>query len=251
MKTKSKKIADYFLVFLKAIAIAAFIIFVAYIENPVRYFFYALFVAILVNFKSLRNLRIDFKNVIQKFSIRAGLIYLFLITVFSVSPFLKIQEFKASHWNWTSPDEIIIHPTVLWDTGYRRKGNSYADVIYKYQYKGTSYKNSESEILKKHYPFWNWKDRDELIPDFATAVSEKIRAKDYILLINPKQPQQSKLFLSSDFLYFQGSLFYDAVTGYAAFGVILICCIAFIYIIPTKNSSPKHKGGRKKTTVKK
>ncbi|MCT2562827.1 hypothetical protein [Chryseobacterium herbae] len=145
------------------------------------------------------------------------MVYLVLITLLSLSPFLKILEFKWSHQDWKPVNAQMIQPLASWDSGYRRKGNSYVNIDYEYQFNGTTYKKSETEALHKYYPFWNRKKSRELVDEFSKSVSEKIQKRDYLILINPDQPQKSKLFLSTDLFYFQGSLFYDMVTGLAVF----------------------------------
>lgn len=234
MKPKFKKISDTFFNVLGILVVGAGILFIVFIENPVRFFIYAVLASIIIQIQSFRDFRRASGRIVRNLLTGAGIIYLLFITVLSVSPFLKIQEFKISHLNWKIVEPVLLKPYFSWDSGYKRKGNSYADVYYQYQYKGKSYKNTESEVLKKYYPIWNRKNKDELVPEFSESVSGKIKDKDYILFIHPEQPQQSKLFLSSDVLYVQGSLFYDAVTGFASFIIIFLCIIAAIFILPKK-----------------
>ncbi|REC79758.1 hypothetical protein DRF60_04980 [Chryseobacterium elymi] len=127
--------------------------------------------------KSFPNLRIDFKKVAGNFLITNGVAYLSLITLLSLSPFLKIQEFKLSHLAWKPVSAQIIKPTALWNIGYKQKRNSYVDVCYEYPSDGKLYKNSASEALYQYYPFWNGKKSHELVDEFSKSVSEKIKKK--------------------------------------------------------------------------
>lgn len=232
MTGKIKKIADTFSIVLGFIVMGAGILFLVFIENPVRYFFYVLFLAVVINFKSFPNLRIDLKKVAGNFLITLCVAYLSLITLLSLSPFLKIQEFKLSHPGWKPVSAQIIKPTALWDTGYKREGNSYVDVYYEYLSDGKLYKNSASEALYQYYPLWNRKKSHELVNEFSKSVSEKIKKKDYIIFSDPDQPEKSKLFLSTDLFYFQGSLFYNMVTGIAALLLIILGLTAAIFLVP-------------------
>ncbi|WP_131401764.1 hypothetical protein [Chryseobacterium sp. JM1] len=228
MIEKFKKISDIFLTVIGSIAIAGGIVFFVFIENPVRYFFYALLLVIVTNFKSLRNIRTDLKKTAQNLLITTGLIYLVIITLLSLSPFLKIQEFKWSHRDWKPVNAQKIQPLTSWESGYKRKGNSYVNIDYEYQFNGTPYKNLEPEALYRYYPFWNRKKSRELVDEFSKSVSEKIQKRDYLILTNPDQPEKSKLFLSTDLFYFQGSLFYDLVTGLAVFILIFLGIIGAV-----------------------
>lgn len=227
---KFKKISDTFFTVLGSIAIVGGILFLVFIENPVRYFFYALLLVIVTNFKSLRNIRTDLKKTAQHLLITTGVVYVVLITVLSLSPFLKIMEFKWSHQNWKPVNAQKIQPFTSWDTGYKRKGNSYVNIDYEYQYNGTTYQNSEPEALYRYYPFWNRKKSRELVDEFSKSVSEKIQKRDYLILTNPDQPEKSKLFLSTDLFYFQGSLFYNAVTGLGVFIFIFLGIITAVFL---------------------
>ncbi len=96
MIKKFKNFTDTFFTFLGFICIAALVFFCIFIENPVSYFLYAFFITVAVSFKNLRHLKTDFRNVIRDFSIILSAVYLVLITVMSLSPFLRIEEFKIS-----------------------------------------------------------------------------------------------------------------------------------------------------------
>ncbi|MCJ8152302.1 hypothetical protein MKJ01_00835 [Chryseobacterium sp. SSA4.19] len=222
-----KKFTDTFFTFLGFVVIAALMIFIVFIENPVTYFLYAFLITLAVNFKNLKYLKSSFLYVIRKFSITLIVVYLVLIIVMSLSPFLRIQEFKISHWNWKAihPKEIKALPD--WDSGYKRMGNSYVDIQYEYQSGGKLYKNKESEVLKKYYPFWNGTEHDKLVSEFSKSVSEKIEQKDFIAFYTPEHPQKSKFFLSTDLFYFQGSLFYNFVTSF----VMVIMGIAGLVLL--------------------
>lgn len=234
MAGKFKKISDIFFKVLGSIVIVGGLVVLVFIENPVRYFVYAVLLVMVTNFKSLWNVRTDLKKTAQNLLVTTGVVYLLLITVLSLSPFLKIMEFKWSHRDWRPVNAQKIQPFTSWDSGYKRKGNSYVNIDYEYQFNGTPYKNSEPEALYKYYPFWNRKKSRELVDEFSKSVSEKIQKRDYLILTNPDQPEKSKLFLSTDLFYFQGSLFYDLVTGLAVFILIFLGIIGAIFMWPLK-----------------
>lgn len=235
MIKRFKKISDIFFTFLGFLCAAALLVFFIFIENPVRYFLYALFVAAAVNFKDLRYLRINFRSVSRNYLTAMGIIYLLILTVLSLSPFLSIQEFKASHWNWKPANATSVKAFSFWDSGYKRMGNSYADIYYEYRPGGKLYKNKESEALKKYYPFWNGSEHNELVNEFSKSVSEKVEQKDFRVFYKPEHPQKSKFFLSTDLLYFQGSLFYNFITSFAMAIFIILGIIAVIFIFSSRN----------------
>jgi hypothetical protein len=232
-----KKFADNFFTFLGFLGIAVLVVFCVFIENPVTYFLYSVLITVAVNFKSLRSLKNDFRYVIRDFSIILSAIYLVLITGMSLSPFLRIQEFKLSHWNWKAIDAREMKALSFWDSGYKRRGNSTTDVYYVYQSGIKLYKKTEFGALKKYYPFWNGDQNDELVREFSKSVSEKIMKKDFVILYNQKKQEKSKLFLSQDLFYFQGSFFYNFITSFVMmiFAIVgLLCAIVIFLKIITK-----------------
>lgn len=240
MAGKFKKISDIFFTVLGSIVVVGGLFVLVFIENPVRYFLYAVLLVIATNLKSLRNFRNDLKKTAKNLLIATGVVYFPLITILSLSPFLKVMEFKYSHPHWKPVNAQTIQPFASWDSGYKRKGNSYVNIDYEYQFNGRTYKNSEPEALYKYYPFWNRKKSRELVEEFSKSVSEKIQKREYFILTNPHQPEKSKLFLSTDLFYFQGSLFYDAVTGMVAFILIFLGIIAAIFLWSLKKQQSKN-----------
>ncbi len=242
MIKKFKNFTDTFFTFLGFICIAALVVFCVFIENPVSYFLYAFFITVAVNFKGLRYLKTGFRYVIRDFSIILSAVYLVLITMMSLSPFLSIQEFKISHWNWKTIDAKEIKALPSWDSGYKRMGNSYTDVYYAYQPGRTLYTKTESEALKKYYPFWNSQKRDELVNEFSQSVSEKIEKKDFVVFYHPGNQEKSKLFLSTDLFYFQGSLFYNFITSFAMMILAMLGLVSAIVLFSlVKNRDKKQK----------
>lgn len=236
MIKKIKKFSDAFLTFLGGIVVAAMLVFYIFIENPVTYFLYAFIIAAAFNFRNLRFIRADFRNAIRDFSVSLGIVYLVVIILMSLSPFLKIQEFKISHWNWKAVDAGKTKASASWDRGYKRKGNSYADVYYTYPSGKTLYKKTEPEALKRYYPFWNSQAPDELVTEFSRYVSEKIRQKDFAVFYSPENPGKSKLFLSTDLFYFKGSLFYDFITSFVTMIIGIMGLITAIILFSNRNT---------------
>lgn len=226
-----KKFTDHFFRFLGYFGMAALVIICVFIENPITYLLYAFLITVAVHFNRLKDIKTDFRYVIRDFSIILSVIYLVLIIVMSLSPFLKIQEFKISHWHWKATETKQIRAVTAWHNGYKRMGNSYTDVYYTYQAGNELYKKTESKALEKYYPFWNFQENDERVNEFSQSVSEKIRKKDFVIFYSQKNPEKSKFFLSSDLFYFQGSLFYDFITSFAIaiFTVIGLLCAFFIF----------------------
>jgi len=236
MIKKFKNFTDTFFTFLGFVCIAGLVVFCVFIENPVSYFLYAFCITVAVSFKNLRHLKTGFRNVIRDFSIILSAVYLVLITVMSLSPFLRIEEFKISHWNWKAIDAKEIKALPFWDSGYKRMGNSYTDVSYIYQPDKTLYRKTESEALKRYYPFWNRQDRDVLINEFSKAVSEKIEKKDFVVFYNTENQEKSKLFLSTDLFCFQGSLFYNFITSLVMMILVILGLVSAIVLFSKRTT---------------
>lgn len=237
MIKKFKNFTDTFFTALGFVCIAALVVFCVFIENPVSYFLYAFFITVAVQCKSLRYLKTGFRYVIRDFSTILSAVYLVIITVMSLSPFLTIQEFKISHRNWKAIDAKEIKARPSWDSGYKRMGNSYTDVYYVYQPDRKLYRKTESEALKKYYPFWNGQERDELVNEFSQSVSEKIEKKDFVIFYNPENQEKSKLFLSTDLFCFQGSLFYNFITSFVMMILAMLLLVLAIVLFSQMKKS--------------
>ncbi len=115
-------------------------------------------------------------------------------------------------------------------------GNSYTDVSYIYQPGKTLYRKTESEALKRYYPFWNRQDRDVLINEFSKAVSEKIEKKDFVVFYNTENQEKSKLFLSTDLFCFQGSLFYNFITSFVMMILVILGLVSAIVLFSKRTT---------------
>ena len=196
-----------------------------FIFNPVRFVIYALIIVIIINFKNFFQVNINVKTKAKYFAIKLSVTYLLILTVLSLSPMLMLKEFRFSHQNWIQIEPKITNAKALWDNGYRRKGNTYADIDYLYEYQGQIHQKTEHEAVKMYYPFWDRRKPESLRKEFSYILSETINEKTFTAFCDPENQNKSRLFVSKDLLYFRGSLLYDFITSF------VFCLMAFLLLI--------------------
>jgi|GEM_PF-2457353 len=222
---KPKNIFDLFLSILGFIVLSVMVIFCLFIINPVRFVIYALIITIIISFKNFFQVNINVKTKAKDFAIKFSIAYLLILTILSLSPFLTLNEFRFSHQNWIQIEPKITNAKALWDNGYRRKGNTYADIDYRYEYQEKIHQNTEHEAVKMYYPFWDSRKSESLRKEFSYILSKKINEKTYTAFCDPENQNKSRLFASTDLLYFRGSLLYDFITNF------VFCLMVFLLII--------------------
>jgi len=222
---RTKKIFEVFLNTIGFIVLLGMIISYLFIFNPVRFVVYALIIAIIINFKNFFQVNINVKTKAKYFAIKLSVTYLLILTILSLSPMLTLEEFRFSHQNWIQIEPKIRNAKALWDNGYKRKGNTYADIDYLYEYQGKIHQKTEHEAVKMYYPFWDRRKPESLRKEFSYILSEKINEKTYTAFFDPENQNKSRLLVSTDLFYFRGSLLYDFITSF------VFCLMAFLLLI--------------------
>jgi hypothetical protein len=222
---RTKKIFEVFLNTIGFIVLLGMIISYLFIFNPVRFIVYALIIAIIINFKNFFQVDINVKTKAKYFAIKLSVTYILILTILSLSPMLMLKEFRFSHQNWIQIEPKITNAKALWDNGYKRKGNTYADIDYLYEYQGKIHQKTEHEAVKMYYPFWDRRKPENLRKEFSYILSEKINEKTYTAFFDPENQNKSRLLVSTDLLYFRGSLLYDFITSF------VFCLMAFLLLI--------------------
>jgi hypothetical protein len=236
-----KKFTDQFFTFLGFIAMAAILSIFVFFVNPVRFLIYAVIIALVFNYKLFRNFRFEVKKTAEILLFSLGTAYLLITTILSVSPYLASQEFRFSHASWVETNVTAVSQKALWDNGYRRKGNAYADIYYTYNAAGKNLKNSEHEAAKRYYPFWESRESKSLVQEFSEVISKKLDEKTYFAFYDPKNPQNSKFFLSKDLIDFRGSLLYDFVTSLVVLLLFISLLILGSLLLSLKIKETKNK----------
>lgn len=142
------------------------------------------------------------------------ILYSFILSIYSFSPYLQYQEFKISHWNWESANGNPEKYNAKWEEIYRRKApKAIADIQYSFHYKNERKQATEFDAIKLVYPWFFGKTeekKEELIQTLSQRIDEHIKNKDFKILVNPKNGD-SKLFITTEKVFFANSGFYDLI----------------------------------------
>jgi energy-coupling factor transporter transmembrane protein EcfT len=204
-----KHITNRFFDYLGAVVVTAMLIVFIFVVNNYHYFIYATIIAGVI-FMVRKTSKQGWKEKGKYFLILTGLVYVPLLLLFSVSPFLRFAEFRCTHPGWKTAEAEDLSYGSEWEPRKRRSsGYAYSDISYSYQVGTRSFTHKEHSVEKLYYPVWE-SDRKilELKDDLLQRTKERIRKGKFMLLYNAETPSESKFFISRQLLYPQGSELY-------------------------------------------
>ncbi|MFP3832757.1 hypothetical protein [Chryseobacterium sp. SIMBA_028] len=195
--------------------------------NNYRYFIYALIVAVII-FLLRNSTKTGWKAKGEYFLMLLALIYFPLLTLMSVSPFLKFKEFQWTHPGWQQTKGQVLSYTSEWENPFRRSsGYAFIDVSYQYTLNHKTYTNTEQKAEKMYYPIWESKERIQLLKaKLLQQTKQQIDSQKCILLYNATHPKESRFFVSRSLFYLQGS----AIYAFSIFiGVLIVLLIINLF----------------------
>ncbi|MDR6922598.1 MULTISPECIES: hypothetical protein [Chryseobacterium] len=228
MKKNFKHIVNRIFESLAAVIMAAMILAFIFIVNSYHYFIYALIISALV-FILRKTQRKVWKKKGEYFLMLLGFIYVFMLILFSVSPFLRFKEFQVTHLRWNTAESKVVFYQSGWDKPYRKSsGYAYSDITYTYKIGQRSFTRTEHKAEKLYYPVWESKNRiHKLKSEILQRTEQQIAERKFILLYNPGNLSESKLFISTQPLYLQGSGLYAFAVMIGIILLLATFCIIF------------------------
>lgn len=200
------------------------------IVNPISIFI----ISLLISFLILRpNLKL--KKAWKRFLYLCLIIHIFLISTYSISPYLQYQEFRFSHWNWEKVEGKPENFHVKWEEVYRRKSpKAIADIQYSFQLNDEIKKATEFDALKIYYPYFAGKTdekKEELKRELSQQIKQHIANKDDVILANTKNGK-SKLFITTEKVLLANSGAYNFITnvGQVFLGIALLIFIGWLIV---------------------
>lgn len=131
-------------------------------------------------------------------------IYLVMIVVYSISPLVQQAEFRMTHPGWTNAAASLTGYTTGYHIGYRSSNSyAYADASYRYQAAGVPYTATAAQQARNYR--WFWIDPEPLRVQSGKRVARAMQQHDYTVYYNRQRPSESRLFLTADLVYFNGS----------------------------------------------
>lgn len=198
--------------------------------NPISIFIFSFLISILF-FTSNFKTRKGWKRIL----ISTLLVYSFLLSIYSISPYLQYQEFRFSHWNWEKVEGKPENQHVKWEEIYRRKSpKAIADIQYSFQLNDEIKKATEFDALKIYYPYFAGKTdekKEALKSKLSQQIKQHIANKDYVILANPKNGK-SKLFITTQKVLLENSGSYNFITdiGQVFLGIALLIFIGWLIV---------------------
>ncbi|WP_131724363.1 hypothetical protein [Chryseobacterium indologenes] len=235
MKKSFKHIVDRIFTSLGAVIMAAMILTFIFIVNSYHYFIYALIISSLV-FILRKTQVIGWKKKGEYFLMLLVCIYVFLLVLFSVSPFLRFKEFQGTHLRWNTAEAKVIFYQSGWDKPSRKSsGYAYSDITYAYKIGQHNFTRTELKAEKLYYPVWESKNRiQKLKTKILQRTEQQIAEGKFIVMYNPGNLSESKLFISTKPVYLQGSGLY----AFAVMIGIILLLATFCLIFTRKKLQP-------------
>lgn len=189
-------------------------VFVLFFENPVWWILYGLFVGFVLFMTGKDKTK-------ETFLLCFALCYLLTALLISFSPYLRIKDFQLFHPNYEQIEEYTITNSAYkyysssTSGGY---GYYYAIIDYTYEINGQTIQKTEEDIVK-----WDSNNDEKL--------AQIIKSNDFLVFVNQKNPTESKMFYSDDYLYAKGSEGFYLLEHFFWFLVIVLTVLPLGSII--------------------
>lgn len=236
----------------QCLVLAGFIIVFVFVMNSYRYLIYAIIGALLLYFpcrklivSKLRNpggsrkvqYEVNGKVVsmqmskLTAFVVLLVIVYVVIVTVLSISPYLERKEFRMTHPGW-----VAVTPSIRDLTSNIRGGKIkyvYIDLEYQFTANGQSYKQkiAKAEKLYSFFPIWRKRSLEDMRIELLNRATQKNIAKESLLFYYPHNPEQHKFFLANDRFYPQGAWLYDLLF---VFSIIFLVFVLIVVVFGIK-----------------
>ncbi|MFC4165327.1 hypothetical protein ACFOWU_16790 [Epilithonimonas zeae] len=152
------------------------------------------------------------------------LLHFSLTSIYSISPYLQLKDFKLFHWNWKETNGTIENQYVKWEEITRRKGpKAIANIQYSFLYNNQIKKVTKFEAIKIVYP-WYFRKTEEKKEKLKNELSQNIenykKNKAYKIFVNPKNGE-SKLFITTEKIL---------VSNSSSYSLLMSCVQVFVGI---------------------
>lgn len=156
------------------------------------------------------------------------IIFLSVGLLFSMSPRLEIKEFQLWHPSWVSI-KVDHYKTDAFDRVTRHTVHPVARVDYTFKINDKEYLSKNNYGINYDEFIFQFKSAEELVANIKKYTIEALENKDYVLLVNPENPIQNKLFMPTSWITFQYSTFFRVITMVTIGLCFPLACI-FLYI---------------------
>lgn len=216
------------------ILFAAVGIFFIVIWNPFQLAVYSLFTGSVIFFilHIGRREKLSLSRYyLRRYLFYSGATYFLLVTLYSLSPYLRLKEFQ-----WTHPGYHAVQGevTVSGYGVYKQRSNlySFVNVDYSYQVNGHLYQQHQKEVLKFYsFPIFSNTKTDYLSDQVARRFSQVQQQGSYVIMVNDHQPGHSRFFSGEEVFYWSGSALKNFLAGILFMIIIftLIGLFAFLF----------------------
>lgn len=198
------------------IFIAVISFFFVFVWNPFQLAIYSLFIGLILyiatNIRQYEWRQLN-RNNLERYLFNVGIVYLFMVVLYSLSPYLRLKEFQFvhPHYQVVEGDATASHYGV-----YRQKGNlySFVDIDYSYQVNGVRYQQQQKAALKFYsFPIFSNAKADYLTEQVNREFDQIRQQRSYVILVNNERPADSRFFSGREVFYWSGSILKNFLSG--------------------------------------
>lgn len=169
---------------------------IAVTKGYVTYICYAFAIWIFyLSFRLIKRKKITLLRILLTLNVA----YFIVGSIFSMSPALAINEFALTHSTWKTSNIDSYNFNAYYRNTYRNS-HPKTDVNYVYYLKNKEYKSSVSNPIDYDEYVFQFKSREELVAISKAGTQKALDNNDYVLFVNTKNPNESKLFLQKTWI---------------------------------------------------
>lgn len=203
---------------------------------PIRFAIYSLIITLLIVFIiNFRKRRIP-KTIFIKLYSTFVFVYILMQICLSISPYIKVQEFNWSHKNWNKTKMEIQEIEAHNFQGFKSSGFAYVTANYQFSHQGNIIHTMEKSAVRRYFPLWSKLDSYQKKEEVIKRATRFIASKQPVLFVHKSDPNQTRLFLSQEYIYLKGSILYQFLGGMMLICILIItsfACLTF-YLIRRK-----------------
>ncbi|WP_300669181.1 hypothetical protein [Soonwooa sp.] len=233
MDTKVKKSENDIFAKIACIIVPTYITYFVIADGNITYVYYTFAIWIVYSFYQYFKKKKPFSLTDSLMAL--CLVYLFVGTIFSMSPAIAIKEFEITHPSWTR-QKVANFELKNYFFSSSRGGHPITDVKYTYHFNKQTYGSTLDNGITYDDFYLQFKDVDELKAISKESTDKALKTNDYVLFVNAKEPKESRLFLLKTWITFKYSTIFRMLANTVILiSIVLICLLIFASIYFREN----------------
>lgn len=130
-------------------------------------------------------------------------IYMILQILIRCSPLIQLKEFEWTHPSWQRVAQVNIIESESYKPS-RKAGYVAMNIIYEYRYQQRDFVTEQSDVARQ-YELLLWDTSTSMRSLIANKFQQNYDSQQYVVLLNPAQPEESIYFYSQAWFDLRGS----------------------------------------------